>query len=281
MVVPVVLLTACNNISDVLIGDNAAPPDSTVDNVTISNYINKLYISTLGREPSDSEFSEAQEILSESNVSLEIREEVVDTILALDEYYERTYEIAFSELLNETNENYVEFLIMYYYDLLENETEQAIIDFLTNEVERLEMLQETLNLLKSEEINMAEMYKRIVNNSIYDDINMGTENFIVSVFQFFLLRYPTDAELENATQIVDGSSGILFYMEGNSKDDFLEIFFGNDGYFEGQVILLYQRYLYRDPDSEEMSQLAIEYKNTGDYKALQKSILTLDEYVGL
>ena len=32
---------------------------------------------------------------------------------------------------------------------------------------------------------------------------MGTENFVVAMFQHFLLRYPTDSELESAKDMVD------------------------------------------------------------------------------
>ena len=39
-----------------VVNGNIIPPDTTIENTTIDNYINKLYISTIGREPTTIEF---------------------------------------------------------------------------------------------------------------------------------------------------------------------------------------------------------------------------------
>ena len=110
---------------------------------------------------------------------------------------------------------------------------------------------------------------------------MGTENFVVSMFQHFLYRYPTDDELTQSKQIVDGFEGVVFLQTGHIKDDFLNIFFGCNNYFEGQVRDLYMRYLFREPTSVEMSDKAASYKKSLNYKALQKEILSTNEYAGI
>ena len=107
---------------------------------------------------------------------------------------------------------------------------------------------------------------------------MGTENFVVATFQNFLFRYPTNVELDNAKTMVDGLPASLFLLSGNSKADFIDIFFDSDDYFEGQVISLYHKYLFRDPDTEEMYRLTTEYFQSHNYQDLQLSILTSDEY---
>jgi hypothetical protein len=110
---------------------------------------------------------------------------------------------------------------------------------------------------------------------------MGTENFVRATYENFLFRYPTEYELEQAKTMVDGFNSILFLENGNSKDDFLDIFFDSDDYYESRARDLYNKYLFREPDSEEMVEGAILYKQSDDYKLLQKSILTMDEYVGI
>ena len=110
---------------------------------------------------------------------------------------------------------------------------------------------------------------------------MGTENFVVSMFQNFLYRYPTAEELVQSKLIVDGFEGVVFLETGVVKDDFINIFFGCNNYFEGQVRDLYLKYLFREPTSVEMSDKASIYKNSLDYKALQKAILSMDEYAGI
>lgn len=61
----------------------------------------------------------------------------------------------------------------------------------------------------------------------------------------------------------------------------MDIILNTGNYFESQVRELYLRYLFRQPSSEEMVQLGASYKANLDYKALQKSILSSDEYVGI
>ena len=130
-------------------------------------------------------------------------------------------------------------------------------------------------------ISVIGLQQRCAYNYFYDQINMGTENFVVSMFQNFLYRYPTDDELTQSKQIVDGFEGVVFLQTGHTKDDFLTIFFGCNNFFEGQVRDLYLRYLFREPTSVEMSDKASIYKNSLDYKALQKSILASNEYAGI
>ena len=61
-----------------------------------------------------------------------------------------------------------------------------------------------------------------VSPEIYDEINMGTENFVVSIFQNFFHRYPTAAELYSASNMVDGNQSTIFNTNGSSKKDFIE-----------------------------------------------------------
>ena len=87
--------------------------------------------------------------------------------------------------------------------------------------------------------------------------------------------------MKQSKQIVDGFAGVIFLQTGSVKDDFINIFFGCNNYFEGQVRDLYKKYLFREPNSVEMSDKATIYKNSLDYKALQKAILSTDEYAGI
>ncbi len=275
------LFSACTKTEVIVVENNTAPPDSTIESVVIETYVNKLYISLLGRKPSDQELSDGITILDQNNVSTANREELVNLVFSEEEYLNRTYEIAFNELLPSVDTAYFSFLISEYNKLIKSTTDSVYIELFETEIIREEEVRDILKDLKADSLSIAGMYMRLVNNEPYDELNMGTENFIVSVFQYFLVRYPTDEELSYATTMVDGGSSVIFYQEGDSKNDFIDIFFSYDEYYEGQVRALYERYLYREPTSEEMTSLAVAYKTSGDYKALQKAILVTDEYVGV
>tara|TARA_B110000902_G_C13886904_1_gene428978 strand:- start:246 stop:611 length:366 start_codon:yes stop_codon:yes gene_type:complete len=121
----------------------------------------------------------------------------------------------------------------------------------------------------------------MVNNNFFDEINMGTENFVIAMFQHFLLRYPTQAEVENASDMVNDGNATVFFETGNGKDDFINIFFASDEYYTGQTNILFNRYLFRNPTSEESVNYSLDYINTGDYKLLQKRVLSNNEFIGL
>ena len=110
---------------------------------------------------------------------------------------------------------------------------------------------------------------------------MGSLNFVLFSFQQILNRNPTLVEQNSGVSMIDGSSAVLFLQSGSSKDDYLSIFFNADDCYEGAVVRLYHDFLFRAPESLEMSVAAIQYKNTGDYEQLQKDILATDEFVGI
>lgn len=275
------LFFSCKKTEEVLVNGNTAPPDYTISNITKENYVNKAYISVLGRKPTSSELSSGIAILNKNNLSIANREELVDTILAKPGYYERLYITNVNKLLNNLDTAQITQYIYVFDLLLQNSTYQAQWPAIQIEKQKLITLKGSINDLKNGTINAIGLHKRMVNNFFYDQINMGTENFVVSNFQHFCFRYPTQVELDQSKLIVDGFEGILFLQSGKTKDDFINIFFSSENYYEGQVRDLYLRYLFREPSASESSTHAYTYKNTQNYKALQKGILVLDEYVGL
>lgn len=263
------------------VGGNTAPPDPTIANVIKENYINKLYISVLGREPETNEFASAKNILDSTNLSKSGRELVIDLVFADQQYYPNQYNIARANLLNNLDTAEITQRIAVYNALLQSTTYQYIWPYLQAELPKLVALKNIPSDLLSNTITIKGMQQRVIFNSFYDDLNMGTENFVVSMFQHFLNRYPTTAELSNGKNMVDGFNSTLFFEAGNSKDDFIRIFFSSSDYYEGQVTELYTRYLFRKPSSEEAQAGSSIYKATDNYKSLQKSILASDEFAGL
>ena len=130
-------------------------------------------------------------------------------------------------------------------------------------------------------ISFNDVHKRCVFNPFYDQINMGTENFVVSMFQNFFYRYPTTSELLTSSDMVNGNQEILFFKIGQSKEDFINYFLESDEYHEGQIRLAFLRFIFREPTNIEATSMAGLYKADLDHKAMQKRILISGEYVGL
>lgn len=277
----VLLISSCTKIEDIIVGDNTLPPDYTIENTTIENYINKLYISTIGREPTEAEFTTDFNLLRNANLSQKSREIVIDGILNKSEYSFNLFTLESANILNSVDTAKINERISSYQQFLLVTTNFLDSIYVANELERMLSFQNSLTAFYLGTTTITELYSAMANNIFFDEINMGTENFVVAMFQHFLLRYPTDSELESAKDMVDDKNATLFFETGNGKNDFLDIFFTSNEYFTGQTNILFNRYLFRNPSSEESVNYSLDYINTGDYKSLQKRILSSDEFIGL
>lgn len=277
----VLLISSCTKIEDIIVGDNTLPPDYTIENTTIENYINKLYISTISREPTEAEFTTDFNLLRNANLSQKSREIVIDGILNKSEYSFNLFTLESANILNSVDTAMINERISSYQQFLLVTTNFLDSIYVANELERMLTFQNSLTAFYLGTTTITELYRAMANNIFFDEINMGTENFVVAMFQHFLSRYPTDSELESAKDMVDDKNATLFFETGNGKNDFLDIFFTSNEYFTGQTNILFNRYLFRNPSSEESVNYSLDYINTGDYKSLQKRILSSDEFIGL
>lgn len=273
--------SSCEKDDIIYIEGNQAPPDTTIENITKENYINKLYISILGRQATTVEFNAGLVILNQNNLSKNNREELVDAVHANEAYFHNEYRIIREDVINGIDTNEVPEYISIFEQTKAGTNDQAYIKIIDDYLAKLHLMKEIIPDLLSKTIDFSEVQKRCIYNHFYDEINMGTENFVVSLFQNFLFRYPTSAELTECSNMVDGVQSIVFFKIGQSKEDFIDIFFSNSEYFEGQVRVAYLRFLFREPTDIESTTLAASYKSSLDFKAMQKQILTSDEYVGI
>lgn len=274
-------IVSCKKESTEYIEGNVAPPDNTIETVTKENYVNKLYISVLGRQATDTEYNAGLAIINKDNLSESNRSELVDVVMGNDEYYHNEYETVREDVLNGIDTSDYEL-----YKTIFKNAKMATVDpdeiyYYDHFIARINLLQKVFDDLNSETINFIEVHKRCVYNHFYDEINMGTENFVVSMYQNFLFRYPTTDELDKASTMVDGRESIVFYELGKSKENFMDIFFASDEYLEGQIRTAFLRFLFREPSVEELVGMAALYKADFDFKKMQKRILMLDEYVGI
>ena len=275
------VIASCTKHEEEVVPNNVAPPDSTISNLAIESYINKVYISVLGREPISSEFDDAWNLLSPSNASETSRKVFLDNVFLNPEYNQRIYDLARADYLDNLDTIDINDQINLYILLLADSSYILFWDVIEYEKERLEKLRSIPSDLLNGQISIKEVQLRCSDNYFFDELNMGSLNFVVAVFQNIIRRYPTMAELDAGIDMVDGITTILLFEVGGSKDDFLEIFFDSSDFYEGQVRDLYLRYLLREPNSFEMSVASIKYKNSNNYSDLQKDILILDEFMGI
>lgn len=270
------MLISCTKYEIEEVSGNTAPDEILVTQVMKEAYVNRLYISLTGRKASSSEFDLAMDELGAS-ADISSREAVVNLVFSTEDYTIRLYDIARGDYLESLDTAVIRSDYNQVVFALQTATGPTR-EYLLEAKAEFEALLEIPEGLIDHSIDVTEMYRRVVNNVYYDDINMGSENFVVATFQNFLFRYPTNVELENGTTMVDGQPSSVFLKAGNSKEDFIDIFFDTDDYAEGIVINLFRKYLFREPSTEEMYTWTNEFLLNKDFSQIQKSILTSDEY---
>ncbi|NVK05747.1 MAG: hypothetical protein HWD92_13050 [Flavobacteriia bacterium] len=260
-----------------IVDGNQPPPDSTVSYQQRDRYIERVYITVLGRKPDSAEHANARLVIDQDPWDQTVRYNWLQTTMQSRDVSVKRWDDVRSELLEGVDTTAVGILIQSLETILMGspaEQRPAI----RAEIDKLERILFATDSLHQGVYSVRDLHLHAVNNAIYDDINMGAENFVVSVFDHFLYRYPTQFELDAAKRMVEGFQDVLFLQNGSTKDDFLGIFFTSDAYAEGQIRYVYLNYLFREPTTTELQTEKARYQIDYDFKALQSRILTSDEY---
>lgn len=275
------ILNSCTKSELEIVPDNEPPTDSTIADVTIENYITRTYILVLGREPDSMEFESAHNQLSTGHLDSTSRWNFVTSVFNDADYRVNVYNQNRVDLLNnvDTAEFTQSIVIWTYY--LSDSSQILLWPLLQYQLDRMILMRDAFGQYVSGTIQIDELHRRMCNNDVYDQLNMGSANFVISTFQHLINRNPTMAEQQSGVSMIDGNYATLFLQSGSSKEDYLDIFLQSPNYYEGQVFLLYLKYLHRDPNTLEMADGASKYSATQDYTFVQKEILTSDEFIGL
>ncbi len=265
-----------------LIEGNDPPDYSGVTTLQVQNYVGRVYIDLLGEQPAVEVLQEKVQALQAEDLSAEARESFVQELMTDDEYYVNVYNYTSGQFIDGVARSYIqeqidtyEYIIELYYD----QGEVQLAQYVEYEMQKLQKLLDADTDWAIGTITINEFYGRFCYNAIYDEINMGSQNMVISCFENLFGRYPTNAELENGVALVDGLSAILLQQNGTSKTDFVNIVTHTPEFYLGRVHEQYQRLLTRQP-------LPMEEQNGSDLiaqeglKAFQVSVLITDEYAG-
>lgn len=269
-----------------LINGNTAPPFSGVTTLQVQNYINKSYIDLLGREPGDTELETQSSLLKNNGLGDNAKEILLNNLINTDEYYIRFFDIYRRSHLNGVLESQIEELILtmeYFYDQYQNDPDpllQAYAEYLLVALEKMEDLQNARTDYQSGTINVNQFMARIIDNEVYNEINMGSENFVIAAFNNLFKRNPTAAELERGITMVDGQPAQLLLQDGTNKDDFVAIITSNLEFHEGLTFDIYNTLLAREPSSVEMDASTLNLNTNSDFQLIQKTVMKSEEYVG-
>lgn len=264
-----------------------------VSTVKVENYINRIYIDLLGREPLDAEVMRDLKILRDGKLSFDVRKTIIkrlmtDTTFVVGDssykraYYQRIYDLAKARLLEGASDGdfYQQIGIAEFSlkvsrlngDSIGVYSAMATIDRYKNVIKSRREYQLGL-------INIGEMYARMLDNPIYDIINMNSLNFVNASFDDLFFRFPTRDEFEIAYGIIEnGTGGALFGGYASTKPDYCRVLVNSREFHEGMIKWAYLTLIGREPNTQESFNLIQDYYLTDDFQQVQINILATDEY---
>lgn len=283
----------CRKTTERIVPNNQAPWYDGVPTVLVENYVNRLFIDLLGREPIDAEMDEHVAFLRAGNLSLDARAALItriqtDTLPVAGDssyasvYYKRLYEqmkVRLLEGVSDANLNQEIGILR----------QGAVVDSLNGDStamrEKQALMRKFELVLQSQWDyryglqNLDTVCARMVDNPVYDFINMNSFNFINATFDNLYFRFPTQSEFERAYEMVDASEpASLFGQTGSNKDDYIRIVVAQREFWQGLVIWAYKTMLARDPASAEVYQAMQQLQQNRNFHLTLRNILVTDEY---
>ncbi len=275
------------------IADNNSPYYDGIPTVQVQNYVNRIFIDLIGREPLDSEMEFEVNKLRDNSLSFEARDTLITKLLE-DEtfldgdtsykhaYYQRTYELFKVRMLEGASDaDIIRERNMIAGNLVRDSIAGDYYNLALN-LRRIEKLNNVLLIneeYRNAEIDIQEAFARLLDNVVYDKINMNTFNFLNAAFNDLFGRFPTAEEFDIGFDVIEFDiPGNLFGEYAANKGDFVQVLVNTEEFDEGIIRWTYGTLMAREPTSEEVYEALEEFKDTKDLQALQLSLLRTDEY---
>jgi hypothetical protein len=259
----------------------------------LENYVNRLYIDLIGREPLDDEMSSDVQFLRNNDVTLESRDSLIyklqfDTNFVPGDssykqaYFHRLYEMVKVRLIEGVSDGYIQNEMGIHYFFYEVDSIAGNLIQAHNNLIKYYRLNDIINsktMLYDNLIDIKEMHRTMINSSIYDQINMNTFNFVNAAFDNLLFRYPTEYEFNNSyAMIEDEQPYTVLGYSGTNKEDFINIICNSREFYEGIIHWTYLTLLARVPTTTETDFLMNDFYITCDFHKLQRFVMKTDEY---
>ena len=287
------LHVSCESKLEEVITDNDSYSTTGISKIKIENYVNRLFIDIIGREPTDIEQSIEVDTMNENDLSEEVRLDLIfrlmtDTTFSINEgsyheaYCNNLYLLGKIRCLDgipdaEFNQDINTIKMGLYQDSIDQNWESYYGKL--NEIRRLELVVGSVKRLQNYKIDYHEMFGFMIDNSIYDVLNMNTFNFVRASFDQLLFRIPTEQEYAQAFEMVEsGKPSELLGETGNSKEDYIRIMINSTAMKEGMIRWAFQVFLQRPGSASEIATLLEEYKLHEDINQIIAKIVVTDEY---
>ncbi len=286
-------LFSCKKKEENIIPNNKPKNYEDVSTVKVENYINRLYIDLLGREPLDVEAIRDLAIIRKGNLSFETRQIIIkrlmtDSIFVPGDssykiaYYQRIYDLTKARMIEGASDGEVSEPIG---NALFGLKSARLLGDSIGVFAALETIDRCKNVLKSRRayqlglIGISEMYDAMLDNPIYDVINMNSLNFVNASFDDMFFRFPTRDEFTIGFNIIEsGKGGSLFGGYADNKKLYCKMLTNSREFYEGMIQWSYLTLMGRHANTQETVNLMKDFYLDKNFQKVQLLILTTDEY---
>lgn len=286
------MLGACKKDPDLVL-DNDAPYYSEVSDLLIENYINRVYIDQIGREPFDSEMNSERLTLKAADLNFEAREAMIIKLQSNTDfipgdisykhaYYNRLYEQGKARFMEAASNGEIQEVMGPIAGGIDNDSLNGNWEGLAERYAQLARLQAVLDSEEkymTGEMEISDVCAAMVNNAVYDEINMNTFNFVNASFDNMFFRFPTEQEFYTGYNMVEyNQPGSLLGASGQNKEEYVRILADSREFYEGLIVWSYQILLAREPSTAETNTLMMDLYTDHDLQMVQRTIMITDEY---
>ncbi len=295
LIISILLFSSCRK--EETIPNNTPPYYDEIPTVLIENYVNRIFIDLIGREPLDIEMETEVNHLKDHDLEMAYRDSLITKLMtntlldtALGDsttiykiaYYHTVYDMTKARMIDGASYEYIQEEVYNLEQQILNDSlggNQAGVDKKRYEVNKLKKILSSEKQYMNEEIEINEVYARMLNNAVYDFINMNTFNFVNASFDDLFFRFPTTEEFTNAFFMIENNEAkMLFNLPGQNKLDCIEILTNSREYYEGMITWIYITLLAREPSALEKGEIMETFFYDYDLQNVQKRVMMSDEY---
>lgn len=216
-------------------------------------YIQKTSLTLLGKMLGEQEKNIYLNIVEKDSDSKKVKSKIIDIMMSSPDFYVNMEAQLREEYLENLSKNdFAEIYLKDYFQL--NEVRKESIFWLNfhSTFNNLYRIANITHRTMKDSIDIRTIQYLLIDNNIYSQINMGSDNFIISTFQHFIRRKPTNYELIQGKSMITGQESTLFGKKGFGKKDYIILLLSNSEYWEGQVVFWFNKLKNRDPSNSEI-----------------------------
>ena len=286
-----VILSSCKK--EPQIPNNTAPNYYGVSTIKVKNYVNRIFIDLIGREPLDIEMDSLVGILEGNNLEFSTREAIIFSLqndTSANSNGDNFKQLFHSNIYEQQKARFLEGIPDFEISQrMGNAYNAARNDSLTGNMlgyfwnkEQGDIYADVLSsdtAFLHGNIDFSEMCRRMCYNGIYDIINMNSFNYVNAVFDNLYYRFPTTEEFTASYNMVEfDQADILFGKPGSNKYDFSTIAVKSKEFNDGVVTWVYRSYLSRFPTTQESFVYSNYFSSNSDISFIIREVMKTDEY---